>query len=323
MPKVKTPQDLVRKTKESLDKLLADEKKALDELHKNLTQMKVVLYGTGDAEPSSDQIAALSVEVCQSNLLLLFVKALPKADFEASKDMVQIFTKILRREVGTRFPTVDHIVGKPDVLVALVEGYNDPETALNSGNLLRECIRHEALAKIILHKPDLFYKFFGFVQVGAFDIASDAFSTFKDLLTKHKIACADFLEKNYDEVFGRYVQLLNSENYVTRRQSLKLLGELLLDRTNFSIMTKYISNPENLKLMMNMLRDKSKNIQFEAFHVFKVFVANPSKSQPIMDILLKNRERLVKFLDDFHQDRAEDEQFMDEKKYLIKQIREL
>ena len=50
----------------------------------------------------------------------------------------------------------------------------------------------------------------------------------------------------------------------------QLLGELLLDRANFSVMSKFISNPENLKLMMNMLRDKSKNIQFEAFHVFKV-----------------------------------------------------
>lgn len=35
-------------------------------------------------------------------------------------------------------------------------------------------------------------------------------------------------------------------------------------------MTKYIGKPENLKLMMNLLRDKSPNIQFEAFHVFKV-----------------------------------------------------
>lgn len=50
----------------------------------------------------------------------------------------------------------------------------------------------------------------------------------------------------------------------------QLLGELLLDRHNFTIMTKYISKPENLKLMMNLLRDKSRNIQFEAFHVFKV-----------------------------------------------------
>lgn len=35
-------------------------------------------------------------------------------------------------------------------------------------------------------------------------------------------------------------------------------------------MTRYIANEENLKMMMNLLRDKSKNIQFEAFHVFKV-----------------------------------------------------
>ena len=51
---------------------------------------------------------------------------------------------------------------------------------------------------------------------------------------------------------------------------LQLLGELLLDRANFNVMTKYISNPENLKLMMTMLRNDSRNIQFEAFHVFKV-----------------------------------------------------
>lgn len=82
--------------------------------------------------------------------------------------------------------------------------------------------------------------------------------------------CAEFLEANYDKVFGNYQRLLNSENYVTRRQSLKLLGELLLDRHNFSIMTRYITNPDNLKLMMNMLKEKSRNIQFEAFHVFKV-----------------------------------------------------
>ena len=35
-------------------------------------------------------------------------------------------------------------------------------------------------------------------------------------------------------------------------------------------MTKYISSPDNLKLMMNMLKEKSRNIPFEAFHVFKV-----------------------------------------------------
>ena len=94
----------------------------------------------------------------------------------------------------------------------------------------------------------------------------------KDLLTKHKSLCATFLDQNYDNFFVHYQKLLNSDNYVTRRQSLKLLGELLLDRYNFTVMTRYISNPDNLKLMMNMLREKSRNIQFEAFHVFKVSI---------------------------------------------------
>ena len=62
---------------------------------------------------------------------------------------------------------------------------------------------------------------------------------------------------------------------MTKRQSLKLLGEILLDRANFNVMTKYIANEANLKMMMNLLRDKSKNIQFEAFHVFKVGFSLP------------------------------------------------
>jgi calcium binding protein 39 len=78
-----------------------------------------------------------------------------------------------------------------------------------------------------------------------------------------------------------------------------------------------------LKLLMNMLKEKSRNIQFEAFHVFKVFVANPNKPRAIAEILLRNRERLVEFLTNFHTDRTEDEQFNDEKAYLIKQIQEM
>ena len=51
---------------------------------------------------------------------------------------------------------------------------------------------------------------------------------------------------------------------------LQLLGELLLDRTNTRIMMKYVTDPVNLKLMMILLKDNSRSIQFEAFHVFKV-----------------------------------------------------
>jgi hypothetical protein len=50
--------------------------------------------------------------------------------------------------------------------------------ALNCGAMLRECIRYEALTKILLNAEN-FYDFFKYVEVSTFDIASDAFATFK------------------------------------------------------------------------------------------------------------------------------------------------
>lgn len=53
---------------------------------------------------------------------------------------------------------------------------------------------------------------------------------------------------------------------------LQLLSELLLDRNNVHLMMKYVSDVQNLMQMMNMLKDTSRSIQYEAFHVFKVCV---------------------------------------------------
>uniref|UniRef100_A0A8C8FMY3 Uncharacterized protein n=1 Tax=Oncorhynchus tshawytscha TaxID=74940 RepID=A0A8C8FMY3_ONCTS len=301
----KNPADIVRTLKENMAILVKQDKKtdkASEEVSKCLVAMKEILYGTGDKEPHTETVAQLAQELYNSGLLISLVENLQVIDFEGKKDVCQIFNNILRRQIGTRSPTVEYFCSHQEVLFVLQKGYETPGSALNCGIMLRECIRHEPLAKLVLHSED-FQHFFNYVEMETFDIASDAFATFK--------------------IFDQYEKLLHSDNYVTKRQSLKLLGELLLDRHNFTVMTRYISKPENLKLMMNLLRDKSPNIQFEAFHVFKVFVANPNKTQPIIDILLKNQPKLIDFLSNFQKDRMDDEQFNDEKTYLIKQIRDL
>jgi len=190
---------------------------------------------------------------------------------------------------------------------------------------------------------------------------------------------AEFLEANYDQVFNQYQKLLNSENYVTRRQSLKLLGELLLDRHNFTVSSVYIyytrgcsfslalltksvflSGNDSLHFQPGQFKINDEYVEREIkkhsirslpcfqgsqhsilicffipndvyvyqyptliFVSVQVFVANPNKPKPILDILLRNQEKLVDFLTKFHEDRSEDEQFNDEKAYLIKQIKEL
>lgn len=55
----------------------------------------------------------------------------------------------------------------------------------------------------------------------------------------------------------------------------------------------------------------------------QVFVANPNKSVAVQRILISNREKLLRFLPSFLEDRTDDEQFMDEKSFLIRQIEQL
>ena len=71
--------------------------------------------------------------------------------------------------------------------------------------------------------------------------------------------------------------------------------------------------------MMNLLRDISRSIQIEAFHIFKVFVANPAKPASIIEILSRNREKLIGFLNDFNPDKDND-QFAEDKMVILKEI---
>lgn len=80
-----------------------------------------------------------------------------------------------------------------------------------------------------------------------------------------------YVEANFDLFFHRFNRsLIMSNSYVTKRQSTKLLGEILLDRAYYRVMIRYVARWDNLKLCMNLLKDDQKMIQYEGFHVFKV-----------------------------------------------------
>ncbi|KAL5253933.1 hypothetical protein ACHWQZ_G013634 [Mnemiopsis leidyi] len=338
----KTPQQLVQNLKSVLTQLVKEHEqgeqanakkleKINDDVTKYLLNAKHALMGTPGQEPQLEMIVQLSDEIHKNDIILLLIRCLRYIDFEGKKYTSQILSNLLKRQIGTRYPTVEYILSQKrsenetpsnDILDELIQGYDHQEIALHSGLVLRECTKHDSLASIVLSDPK-FFAFFNYVEVSTFDIASDAFVTFKDLLTVHKNTAAQFLEKNYDRFFTDYKKLLTSDNYVTRRQSLKLLGELLLDRHNYLTMDRYIGSAENLKLMMTMLADQSRSIAYEAFHVFKIFVANPNKKKEVLDILLKNKEKLIDFLSKFQSDRKEEEQFHEEREYLIKQVKSL
>ena len=64
----------------------------------------------------------------------------------------------------------------------------------------------------------------------------------------HKPLVARYLSENYELFFAHYEELLKTRNYVTLRQSLKLLSELLLGKYNFELLQRYIADEKNLKV---------------------------------------------------------------------------
>jgi calcium binding protein 39 len=143
----------------------------------------------------------------QEDLLYLLAVNLHKLPFESRKDAQVIFSYVFRfRPLGASpksDPTaLSYVVStRPEVLVELCNGYEHKESAMPAGTVLREVLKHDAAAAIILYddpadgssskgltgiQPELpqsgkgvFWKFFEWIDRGSFEVGADAFTTFR------------------------------------------------------------------------------------------------------------------------------------------------
>ncbi|CAK7332953.1 unnamed protein product [Dovyalis caffra] len=343
----KTPQEVVKAMKDSLvaldTKTVVEVKaleKALEEVEKNFVTLRCMLSGDGEVEPNMDQVSQLALEVCKEDVLALMIHKLPNLGWEARKDLVHCWSILLKQQVDSRYCSVEYIENHFEFLDFLVVCYDNKEIALNCGLMLRECIKFPTLAKYILESAS-FELFFKFVELPNFDVASDAFSTFKDLLTKHGTVVAEYLTAQYDEFFDQYEKLLTSPNYVTRRQSLKYYVDLASLGIPFG--TSELSYNEALHSRSKVLESHDDfaegNIDTVSILGFtaiaespsrckqllqRIFVANPNKPREVKVILAKNHEKLLELLHDLSAGKgAEDEQFEEEKELIVKEIDKL
>lgn len=134
---------------------------ATEEVSKSLVAMKEILYGTNEKEPQTEAVAQLAQELYNSGLLSTLIADLQLIDFEVDvfqrcevekcelnnvewtlaqilllinliiyilsyrqgkKDVAQIFNNILRRQIGTRTPTVEYLCTQQNILFMLLKG---------------------------------------------------------------------------------------------------------------------------------------------------------------------------------------------------------
>ncbi|XP_057765551.1 putative MO25-like protein At5g47540 [Salvia miltiorrhiza] len=327
--KPRAPAEIVRDVRRLLSYVDSDSDDGSPRRHDKLAQLdadirelKSILYGIEESEPVAEACAQVTQEFFTDDTMRLLILCLPKINFETRKDATRIIANLQRQPVQSRLIASDYLEENLDLLDVMITGYEDHSVALHYGGMLRDCIRHQVVASYVLQSAHM-KKFFDYIQLPNFDVASDAAATFKELMTRHKSTVADFLTENHSWFFSEFnSKLLESPNYMTRRHAVKLLGDILLDRSNSAVMVRYVSSKDNMRVLMNLLRETHKCIQIDAFHVFKLFVANQNKPTDIVNILCANRNKLLRFFDGFNCDK-EDEMFDADKAQVVKEIREL
>ena len=107
----------------------------------------------------------------------------------------------------------------------------------------------------LLVTPTNLHPFFEYVQLPNFDVSGPAFTLFKNMLFTHKEMGASYLLKHYDAFFVRYVSLLTSDNFATKKQAFEFLHNLLIARTrlNIEVLIRFTSQPENLRVVMKVI----------------------------------------------------------------------
>lgn len=162
--------------------------------------------------------------IIDEDLLYSLARSIPLLPFESRKDVQSIFSHIIRYKPSSSSspypPAVSYMINaKPEVLIELCKGYEQRESAMPCGVILREALRHEDVAVTILYDQPtkdgrainiedidlnakqsgegVFWKFFNWVDRGAFEISTDAFTTFRVrstvlFFTIHWLTMCDF-----------------------------------------------------------------------------------------------------------------------------------
>jgi calcium binding protein 39 len=157
-----------------------------------------------DTDVNPEAVFQLLQNVLNEDLLYVLAVNIHRLPFESRKDAQVIFSTAFRyKPPGQPTPQVlEHVVQyRPDVITALCRGYDRRESAMPCGGILREALKVDAVAALLLYdepmpegetldlanvNPDMpstgdgvFWKFFDWIDKGAFEVSADAFNTFR------------------------------------------------------------------------------------------------------------------------------------------------
>lgn len=163
-----------------------------------------------DLVPTKEQIYSVVQAAINEDLLFELARSIHLLPFQARKDTQTVFSQALRFKSDGHHdpPGLWHILHhRPEVIIELCRGYDFSEGALQCGMILREALKYSSVAAIILYDESdedhpaprlediqlnlpqtgrgVFWRFFGWMDRGSFEVSADAFATFRVSLSNH------------------------------------------------------------------------------------------------------------------------------------------
>jgi len=284
-------------------------------INKNFGRMTEILYKKKEGEEASSRALQLVTEISHTDFIMLGLRTLIHLPVEQRKQFTIIFTGSIAHQTGSEYPIAIYVQRNPEALDILLHFYDHPELAVSAGEMLRLCAHHQSLAKQLLaqNRLDILFSYFA---VPHFDVSADSFATFRELVL-YSPQSEEFLSSNIKYIVDKLHSTLDPNNYAACRQTLKLIGEIIVQSASFQ--DSYLTEEKNLIQMMKLMASTYKNISMEAFHVFKLFVAKEEKPEPVIRILKANSQRLIDFIKDLLEG-IEDSELQREKEFLIVEL---
>jgi hypothetical protein len=124
-----------------------------------------------------------------------------------------------------------------------------------------------------------------------------------------------------------FINLFEQDNYLAKREGMKILHEILLDKSHKKdFITYFVSEKSHLKFTMQALNDDQTAIQKEAFYLLLIFLkTSPERrGERVNGTLKRNSKPLLLFVEEFTPNANKtDESFEAKKKEAMEAIENL
>lgn len=293
---LKKPNKLVEKSVELLSHFSDTRDPRNDEslpyIGKTFTKMIEILYLKRDGREDYMKEQQLVVEMTNSKIIQIGLQDMHLLPIEQRKQFTRIFTATVNYQSENSFPMVELIVKRQSIVDTILSFFDFTELAVYAEEMLKVCIKHESLAKLLLDKQRT-DKLTSYLSKSNFDISANAFSVFRELLISAPQS-ERYVNENCQYILTILFSSLDAANYASCRHALKLMKELCDHYERFKL--TFISHDKSLKPLMQLMLSTYKNISYDSLNIFRVIVNSENKTEKTNKILSQNAKPLSRLI---------------------------